>query len=147
MPANLENSAVAAWLEKVSFHSTPKGNVKDCSDYHTIALISHASKVTLKILQAKLQQYMNRELPDVQAELRKDREKRSNCQLCWNIEKAREFQNNVYFHFIDYVKAFDLDHNKNGKFLKGWEYQTISPASWEICMQVRKQQLELEHFQ
>ena len=113
---------MATGLKNVSFHNPKKDNVKECSSYHTISPISQASRVMLKILQAKLQQYMNRELPDVQAELRKDREKRSNCQLCWNIEKAREFQNNVYFHFIDYVKAFDLDHNKKGKFLKGWEY-------------------------
>ena len=74
MPANLENSAVATGLEKVSFHPiAKKGNVKECSNYHTIALISHASKVMLKILQARLQQYMNRELPDVQAGFRKSR--------------------------------------------------------------------------
>ena len=73
MPAHLENSAVATGLEKVSFHSNPKGNAKECSNYRTIALISHASKVMLKILQARLQQYMNHELPDVQAGFRKDR--------------------------------------------------------------------------
>ena len=81
MPANLENSAVATGLEKVSFHSIPKkGNAKECSDYHTIVLISHVSKVMLKILQVRLQQYMNRELPDVQAKFRKGREPGSNCQ-------------------------------------------------------------------
>ena len=73
MPTNLENSAVATGLEKISFHSIPKGNVKECSNYCTIALISHASKVMLKILQARLQQYVNRELPDVQAGFRKGR--------------------------------------------------------------------------
>ena len=73
MPANLENSAVATGLEKVSFHSNPKGKAKECSNYRTIALISHASKVTLKILQARLQQYANHELPDVQAGFRKGR--------------------------------------------------------------------------
>ena len=89
MPANLENSAVAPGLEKVSFHSNPK----QCSNYHTIALISHASKVMLKILQARLQQYTNRELPDVQAGCIKDRGTRDQiANIGWIIEKAREFQ-------------------------------------------------------
>ena len=95
MPANLENSAVATGLEKVSFHSNPKGNAKECSNYHTIALISHASKVMLKILQARLQQYVNSELPDVQAGFRKGRGTRDQIvNICWIIEKAREFQKN-----------------------------------------------------
>ena len=108
MPANLENSAVATGLEKVSFHSKPKkGNAKECSNHHTIALISHASKVTLKILQARLQQYMNRELPDVQAGFRKGRETRDHiANIHWIIKKAREFQKNIYFCFIDYAKTF-----------------------------------------
>ena len=80
MPANLENSAVATGLEKVSFHSNPKGNAKECSNYCTIALISHASQVMLKILQARLQQYVNCELPDVQAGVKRQRNQRSNCQ-------------------------------------------------------------------
>ena len=93
MPANLENSAVATGLEKVSFHSDPKGNAKECSKYRTIALISHASKVMLKILQARLQQYMNRELPDVQAGFRKGRGTRDQIvNIRWIMEKAREFQ-------------------------------------------------------
>ena len=94
MPANLKNSAVATGLEKVSFHSNPrKGNTKECSNYHTIALISHASKVMLKILEARLQQYMNRELPDVRAGFRKGRGTRDQIvNVCWIIEKAREFQ-------------------------------------------------------
>ena len=93
MPTNLENSAVATGLEKISFHSIPKGNVKECSNYCTIALISHASKVMLKILQARLQQYVNRELPDVQAGFRKGRGPRDQmANICWIIEKAREFQ-------------------------------------------------------
>ena len=115
MPANLENSAVATGLEKVRFHSNPKkGNAKECSNYHTIALISHASKVLLKILQARLQQYMNRELPDVQAGFRKGRGTRDQiANIRWIIKKAREFQKNIYFCFTDYVKAFDcVDHNK-----------------------------------
>ena len=86
-----------------------KGNAKECSNYHTIALISHASKVMLKILQARLQQYMNRELPDVQTGFRKGRGTRDQiANICWIMEKAREFQKNIYFCFIDYTKAFDL---------------------------------------
>ena len=100
----------------------------------------------LKIFQARLQQYVNHELPDVQAGFRKDRGNRDQiANICWIIEKAREFQKNIYFCFIDYAKAFDcVDHNKLWKFWKRWEYQTTWPASWEICMQVRKQQLELD---
>ena len=101
MPANLENSAVATGLEKVSFHSNPKeGNAKECSNYHTIALISHASKVMLKILQARLQQYVNHELPDVQAGFRKGGTRDQIGNICWIMEKAREFQKNIYFCFI-----------------------------------------------
>ena len=121
MPANLENSAVATGLEKVSFHPIPKkGNVKECSNYCTIALISHASKVMLKILQARLQQYVNRELSDVQAGFRKGRGTRDQiANICWIIEKAREFQENIYFCFIDYAKPFDyVDHNKLWEILK-----------------------------
>ena len=115
MPANLENSAVATRLEKVSFHPIPKkGNAKECSNYRTIALISHASKVMLKNLQARLQQHMNCELPDVQAGFRKGRRTRDQiAKIHWIMEKAREFQKNIYFSFIDYAKAFDsVDHNK-----------------------------------
>ena len=91
-----------------------KGNATECSNYHTIALISHASKVMLKVLQARLQPYMNRELPDVQAGFRKGRETRDQvANICWIIEKARELLKNIYFCFIDYNKAFDcVDHNK-----------------------------------
>ena len=100
----------------------------------------------LKILQARLQQYMNHELPDVQAGFRKCRGARDQiANILWIIEKAREFQKNIYFCFIDSAKAFDcVDHNNCRKFWKRWEYQTTWPASWEICMQVRKQQLELD---
>ena len=100
----------------------------------------------LKILQASLQQHVNRELPDVQAGFRKGRGTRDPiANIHWIMEKAREFQKNIYFWFIDYAKAFDcVDHNNYGKFCKRWEYQTTWPASWEICMQVRKQQLELD---
>ena len=98
----------------------------------------------VKILQARLQQYMNHELPDVQAGFRKGRGTRDQiANICWIIEKAREFQKNIYFCFIDYAKASDcVDHS--GKFWKRWEYQTTWPASWETYMQVRKQQLELD---
>ena len=121
MPANLENSAVATGLEKVSFIPIPKkGNAKECSNYHTIALISHASKVMLKILQARLQQYVNWEIPDVQAGLRKGRGTRDQIANIHCItEKAREFQKNIYFCFIVYAKAFDcVDHNKLWKILQ-----------------------------
>ena len=121
MPANLENSAVATGLEKVTFHSNPKeSNAKECSNYCTIALISHASKVMLKILQARLQQHVNRELPVVQAGFRKGRGTRDQIDnICWIIKKAREFQKNIYFCFIDYAKAFDyVDHNKVWKILQ-----------------------------
>ena len=100
----------------------------------------------LKILQARLQQYVNHELSDVQAGFRKGRRTRDQiANICWIMEKAREFQKNIYFCYIDYAKAFDcVDHNKLWKFWKRWENQITWPASWEICMQVRKQQLELD---
>ena len=113
MPPNLENSAVDIGLENVfSFQSQRKAMTK--SVYHTIALISHASKVMLKILQARLQQYVNCELPDVQAGFRKGRGTRDKiANIGWIIEKAREFRKNIYFCFIDYAKAFNcVDHNQ-----------------------------------
>ena len=121
MPANLENSAVATGLEKLVFIPVQKkDNSKECSNYHTIVLISHASKVMVKILQASLQQYMNRELPDVQAGFRKGRGTRNQIgNICWIIKKAREFHKNIYFCFIDYAKDFDcVDHNKLWKILR-----------------------------
>ena len=127
MPANLENSAVATGLEKVSFHSNPKeGQCQRMLNYSTIALISHTSKVMLKILQARLQQYMNRELPDVQVGFRKGSGTRDQiANIRWIIKKARKFQKNIYFCFMDYAKAFDcVDHNKLWKILREWEYQT-----------------------
>ena len=129
-----------------SFQSQRKAMPKECSDYHTIALISHLSKAMLKILQSRLQQYMNRELPDVQAGFWKGRGTRDQiANICWIMEKAREFQKNIYFCFIDYAKALTMWITTNcGKFWKRWEYQTTWPASWEICMQVRKQHLELD---
>ena len=113
MPANW-NSAVATGLEKVSFHFNPKEmQCQRCSNYHTIALISHTRKVMLKILQARLQQYMNGEFPDVQAGFRKGRGTRDQIvSISWIMEKATEFQKNIGFCFIDYAKAFDcVDHN------------------------------------
>ena len=100
----------------------------------------------LKILQARLQQYMNLELPDVQAGFRKGRRTRDQiANILWVMEKAREFQKNIYFCFIDYAKAFDcVDQINCGKFWKRYKYQTTSPASWETYMQDRKQQLELD---
>ena len=97
-----------------------KGNAKECSNYHTTVLISHASKVMFKSLQARLQQYVNRELPDVQAGFRKGRGPRDQiANIHWIMEKAREFQKNIYFCFIDYAKAFDcVDHNKLWKILR-----------------------------
>ena len=110
----LENSAVATGLEKVSFHFTPKGNVKECLNHRTIALISHSTKLMLKILWGRFQQYMNRELSDAQAGFRKGRGIRDQiANIRWIIKKEREFQKNIYFCFIDYAKAFDcMDHNK-----------------------------------
>ena len=119
MPANLENSAVATGLEKSVF-IPKKGNVKECSTYHTIALISHASQVMLKILQARLQQFMNLELPDIQVGFRKDRGTRNqSANICCIIEKfQRKFQKNIYFCLIDCSNAFDcVDHNKLWKIL------------------------------
>ena len=99
----------------------------------------------LKILQARLQQYVNHQLPDIQTVFRKGRRTRDQtANIHWIIEKAREFQKNIYFCFIDYAKAFDCGSKQTGKFFKRWAYQTTWPASWETCMQVRKQQLELD---
>ena len=138
MPANLENSAVATGLEKVIFMPIPKkGKAKECSNYRTIALISHASKVMLKIPQARLQQYVNCELPDVQAGFRKGRGTRDQiANICWIIKKAREFQKNIFFCFIDYAKAFDcVDHNKLWKSLKemGIPDHLTVPLEKPIC--------------
>ena len=109
MPANLENSAVVKdWKRSVFIPTPKKGNAKECSNYHTIALISHASKVMLKILQARLQLYVNSGLPDIQAGFRKVRGTRDQISnILWMIKKARESQKNIYFCFIDHAKAFD----------------------------------------
>ena len=142
MPANLENSAVTT----VFIPIPKKGKAKEWSNYHTIALISHASNVMLKILQARLQQYVNCEIPDVQAGFRKGKGTRDQiANIHWIIEKATEFRKNIYFCLIDYAKAFDcVDHNKLWKILKEMGIQTTWPASWEICMQVKKHQVELD---
>ena len=105
---------------RLGMSNSKKGNAKECSNYRTIAVISHTSKVMLKILQARLQQFMNRELPDVQAGFRKGRGTRDQiANILWITEKTREFQKNIYFCFIDYAKAFDcVDHNKLWKILK-----------------------------
>ena len=114
MPAKLKKTSGHKTKRSVFIPIPKKGNAKGCSNYHTVALISHASKVMLKILQARLQQYVNRELPDVQAGFRKDRGTRDQItNIHWIIEKARQFQKNIYFCFIDYAKAFDcVAHNK-----------------------------------
>ena len=108
------------WKSSVFIPIPKKDNAKECSNYHTSAFISHASKVMLKILQARLQQYMNCELPDVQVGFRKVRRTRDQiANICWIIEKARKFQKNIYFCFIDYAKAFDcVDHKKVWKILQ-----------------------------
>ena len=144
MPANLENSAVASGLEEVNFHSNPRE--RQCQrmlNYPTVILISHASKAVLKILQARLQQYLNRELPDVQAGFGKGRGTRDQiANIRWIIEKAREFQKNIYFCFIDYAKAVDcVNHNKLWKILLR-DGNTRPP---DLPLEkVRKQQLELD---
>ena len=115
MPANLKNLAVATGPEKVSFHSnTKERQCQKCSSYQTIAFISHAAKVMLKVLQVRLQQYMNQELPDIQAGFRKGIGNSDQiANIHWITEKARECQKNTYFCFIDYANAFDcVDHNK-----------------------------------
>ena len=119
------------WKRSVFIPILKKGNAKECSNYHTIALISHASKVMLKILQVRLQQYMNRELPDVPAGFRKGRGTRDQIDnIHWIMEKAREFQKNVYFCFIDYAKAFDcVDHNKLWKILQEMGISFLFPGS------------------
>ena len=121
MPANVETSAVDTELEKVSFlfQSPKRGNTKQCSNYCTIAFISHVSKVMVKILQARLQQYVNHEIPNVQAGFRKGRVTRGQiANIHWIIEKPRELWKIIYFCFVDYAKAFDcVDHNKVQKIL------------------------------
>ena len=132
------------WKRSVFIPIPKKGNAKKCSNYGTIAFISHASKVMLKILQARFQQYMNRELPDVQAGFRKGRGTRDQiANIHWIIEKAREFQKKIYFCFIDYAKAFVWNTTNCGKFLERGipDYLTCLLRN---RMQVKKQHLELD---
>ena len=131
------------WKRSVFIPVPKKGNAKECWNYCTIELISHASKVMLKILQARLQQYVNRELPDVQPGFRKGRGTRDQIANIHLIkEKAREFQSSA---LLTRPKPLTVWITINsGQFWKRWEYQTPWPASWETCMQVRKQQLELD---
>ena len=138
---------MATGLEKVSFLSNPKErNAKECSLYRTIAFISHTNKVMLKILQARLQQYGNHKLPDVQAGFRKARG--TICQIvniCWITEKAREFQKNIYFCFTDYAKAFDcVDHNKLWKILKEMGIPDHLTCILRNLYAGQEQQLELD---
>ena len=130
----------------VFFPIPKKGSAKECSDYHTIALIACARKVILKILQVRLQQYVNWELPGVQAGFRKGRGTRDPvANICWIIEKARKFQKNIYFCFIDYAEVFDwVDHNKLWKILEKIGLSDPLPVSWGTCMQAKRQQLELD---
>ena len=125
MPANLDLAWPEDWKRSVFISIPKKGDDKECSNYHINALISHARRVTLKILQARLQQYMNRGLPDVQAGFRKGRGTRDQiANISWITEKAREFHKNIYFCFIDYTNAFGcVGHNKLRKILKEMVYQ------------------------
>ena len=123
-----------------------RGTCQRCSNYCTTALISHASKVMLKILQVRLQQSVNQELSDIKAGFRKGRRTRDQiANIYWIIEKAREFQKNIYSALLMMSKPLTVwITTDGGRFLKRWESQTTLPASWEICMQVKKQQLEMD---
>ena len=134
------------WKRSVFIPIPKKDNAKECSNYRTIALISHTSKVMLKILQARLQQYMNCELPDVQAGFRKGRGTRDQLSTSTGSSKKQESSTKTSISALLTVpKPLTVWITINyGKFWKRWEYQTTWPASWEICMQVRKQQLELD---
>ena len=125
------------WKRSVFIPIHKKGNAKECSEYCTIGLISHTSKVMLKILQARLQQYVNHELTNVQAVIKKGRGTRDQiANILWIIEKAKEFQKNIYFCFIDYAKAFDcVDHLKLWKTLQemGLSYPPDLPPEKSVC--------------
>ena len=138
------------WKRSVFIPIPKKGNAKECSNYRTIALISHTSKVMLKILQVRLRQYMNHELPNVQAWFRKGKGTTDQiADICWIFEKAREFQKKTSISsLLTTPKPLTVWITINcGKFWKRWEYQTTWSASWETHMQVRKQQLELDKEQ
>ena len=135
------------WKRSVFIPIPPKGNATECSNYPTIALISHASKVMLKIFQARLQQYMNHELPDVQSVFRKARGTRDQItSIHWIIKIAWELKKTPSISaLLTMPKPLIMWVTINcGKFFKRWEYQNTWPASWETCIQVRKQQLELD---
>ena len=134
------------WKKSVFIPIPKKGNAKECSDYCTISLISHASKVMLKILQARLQQYVNCELPDVQAGFRKGRGTRDQiANIRESLKKQGSSRKTSISDLLTMPKSFIMWITINcGKFWRRWEYQTTRPASWEICMQVRKWQLELD---
>ena len=127
-----------------SFQFPRKDNAKECSNNRTIALISHISKIILKIFQARIQQYMNHELSDVQAGFRKSRGTRDQiANICWIIKKQESSRKTSISALLTMPKPLTVWITINcGKFLKWWKYQTTWPVSWEICMQVRKQQLE-----
>ena len=136
------------WKRSVFIPIPKKGNTKECSNYHTIALISHISRAMLKIFQARLQHYMNWELPDFPAGFKKGRGTRDQiANICWIIQKAREFQKNIYSALLTMPKPLTVWITTNWKFFNRWEYQNTWSASWEICMQVKKQQLELDREQ
>ena len=132
------------WKRSVFIPIPMKGIAKECSKYCTIALISHATKVTLKILEARLQQYVNRELPDVQAGFGKGRGTRDQiANIFWLIEKAGEFQKNIYFYFIDYTKVFDcVDYHKLWKTLQEMGIPDHLACLLRNLMHIMKQQLE-----
>ena len=122
-----------AWKRSVFIPIPKKGNAKECSNHCTVILISHTSKVMLKIFQARLQQYGNCELPNVHAGFRKGKNQRSNCQQLLDHQKTREFPKNIYFCFIDYIKAFDcVDHNKLWKILQVMGIPDLPPAK-SVC--------------
>jgi len=130
MSANLEDPEWPQdWKRSTIIPVPKKGSTKECANHQTISLISQAGKVMLKILHARLQHYVNQKLPDVQAWFRKGKGTRDQvANICWIIEKAREYQKNIYLWFMDYTKYFDcVDHDRPWKALT-WEYQTISPV-------------------
>ena len=149
-PEKIPNAGNELWSPSshIIYCLSQKGNAKECSNYRTIPLISHTSKVMLKILQARLQQYMNRELPNVQAGFyKRQRNQRSNCQHPLDHQKSKRIPEKHLFlpYWLCQTKPLTVWITINGgQFWKRWEYQTIWPTSWEICMQVRKQQLELD---
>ena len=146
MPVNLEHSAVATGLEKVTFHSNPKERLCQSVFNCTFALTSHTNKVMLKILQARLQQYVNCELPDVQALFRKAEEPEIKLPtFAGSLIKQESSRKTSISALLTMPKPLTVWITINcGKFWKRWEYQTTWPTSWEICMQVKKQQLELD---